>query len=129
MSPDSTRENDMTDAPRRTFYPLVAYTDPAKAMEWLERAFGFVTHEVAREGGRIVHAEMRYDTGIIMIAEAAAGGAGVYVAVDDPDAHHDRARAAGAEITSGLADKSYGSRDYAARDLEGNIWYFGTYRP
>jgi uncharacterized glyoxalase superfamily protein PhnB len=53
----------------------------------------------------------------------------MYVAVDDPDAHHDRAKAAGAEITRELVDQPYGSREYGARDLEGNPWYFGTYRP
>jgi len=28
-----------------------------------------------------------------------------------------------------LHDTDYGSRDYAARDPEGNVWSFGTYRP
>jgi uncharacterized glyoxalase superfamily protein PhnB len=28
-----------------------------------------------------------------------------------------------------LHNTDYGSRDYAARDLEGNVWSFGTYRP
>ena len=26
-------------------------------------------------------------------------------------------------------DQDYGSRDYAARDPEGHVWSFGTYRP
>jgi len=26
-------------------------------------------------------------------------------------------------------DQPYGSREYAARDPEGNVWAFGTYRP
>ncbi|THA80732.1 glyoxalase, partial [Streptomyces sp. A0592] len=26
-------------------------------------------------------------------------------------------------------DQDYGSRDYMARDGEGNIWSFGTYAP
>jgi len=26
-----------------------------------------------------------------------------------------------------LLDTDYGSRDYAARDPEGNLWSFGTY--
>ena len=34
-----------------------------------------------------------------------------------------------AEIVRELADTDYGSREYAARDLEGNVWSFGTYRP
>ena len=53
----------------------------------------------------------------------------VYVVVDDPDALHDRAVAAGAEIVSGLTDQDYGSREFAARDPHGNVWSFGTYRP
>ena len=49
--------------------------------------------------------------------------------VEDADAHHARAKAAGAEIVMELMDTDYGSRDYAARDPEGNVWNFGTYRP
>jgi uncharacterized glyoxalase superfamily protein PhnB len=51
------------------------------------------------------------------------------VAVEDVDAHAERAKAAGAEIVRELNDTDYGSREYAARDLEGNVWSFGTYRP
>ena len=49
--------------------------------------------------------------------------------VDDPDAHYQRAKAAGAEIVRELEDQDYGSRDYSARDPEGNLWSFGTYNP
>ena len=38
------------------------------------------------------------------------------------------ARAAGAEIITEPHDTDYGSRDFAARDPEGNRWSFGTYR-
>ena len=62
---------------------------------------------------------------------AAVGGAtqGIYVHVDDVNAHHDRAKAAGAEIIMELEDTEYGSREYIARDLEGHVWSFGTYGP
>jgi uncharacterized glyoxalase superfamily protein PhnB len=52
----------------------------------------------------------------------------VYVAVDEVDSLHDRAKSAGAEIVMAPQDQDYGSRDFAARDPEGNIWSFGTYR-
>jgi uncharacterized glyoxalase superfamily protein PhnB len=26
-------------------------------------------------------------------------------------------------------DQDYGSRDFAVRDLKGNLWNFGTYKP
>jgi len=51
------------------------------------------------------------------------------VAVDDLDAHHARAVVAGATITQAFYDTDYGSRGYAATDLEGHQWSFGTYRP
>ena len=54
---------------------------------------------------------------------------GVYCVVDEVDAHCERARAAGAEITREPEDTPYGSREYTARDLEGHPWSFGTYAP
>lgn len=53
----------------------------------------------------------------------------VYVIVDDVDAHHARAKAAGAEIVIPPTDQHYGGRDYSARDVEGHVWSFGTYDP
>jgi uncharacterized glyoxalase superfamily protein PhnB len=50
-----------------------------------------------------------------------------YLVCEDPDALHDRAIRAGAEIVMPLTDQPYGSRDFMARDPEGNIWSFGTY--
>jgi uncharacterized glyoxalase superfamily protein PhnB len=58
-----------------------------------------------------------------------AGQGWIYIVVQDSDAHYARAKAAGAEIIRELEDQDYGSRDYTARDLEGNIWSFGTYDP
>ena len=58
-----------------------------------------------------------------------AGPAWIYLVVDDPDAHYERAVAAGAEIVQPLTDEDYGSRGYTARDPEGNVWSFGTYQP
>ena len=49
--------------------------------------------------------------------------------IEDPDAHHDVAVAAGARVVRELQDTPYGSREYSVRDLEGNLWSFGTYDP
>lgn len=54
---------------------------------------------------------------------------GNYVVVDDPDAHFERAKAAGAEIVEQPVDRDYGSREYTARDPDGNVWVFDTYDP
>jgi uncharacterized glyoxalase superfamily protein PhnB len=91
---------------------------------------------VTEADGRIVHAELNVGAGLVMLSSSdgsdelfPAGPSTFYVAVQDPDAHHDRAKGAGAEVVMELTDQPYGSREYAARDPEGNVWCFGTYRP
>ena len=67
-----------------------------------------------------------------MVTPAETGGrvtAAIYVVLDDPDAHHARAVEAGAQIIRPPTDQDYGGRTYEARDLEGNVWSFGTYDP
>lgn len=32
-------------------------------------------------------------------------------------------------IVQAIRDTSFGSREYVARDLEGNLWSFGSYAP
>jgi uncharacterized glyoxalase superfamily protein PhnB len=51
---------------------------------------------------------------------------GLFVYVDNVDAHYERARAAGALIDSQPVDQPYGQREYGARDLEGHRWWFAT---
>ncbi len=57
------------------------------------------------------------------------GGKSVYIAVDDTDVAHERAKAAGAKILGEPTDRDYGSRDFICADPEGNVWSFGTYWP
>ncbi|WP_113701122.1 VOC family protein [Nonomuraea lactucae] len=114
----------------RTVYALVRYPDCSAAIDFLTAAFGFRPHEVSKDGqGQVNHAELLVENDMIMLGRGKPGGPGVYIAVADPDAHLARAEAAGAEITMGLVDQPYGSREYACKDPFGNLWYFGTYRP
>ena len=119
--------------------PTLRYRDARGAIDFLCEAFGFERHAVMDgPDGTVGHAELRYGDGFVMLGtvghgaselDATAGNASVYVVVEDPDAHHARAAAAGAEITQQLTDQDYGSREYGALDPEGNRWYFGTYGP
>jgi uncharacterized glyoxalase superfamily protein PhnB len=114
----------------RTVYALARYQDCRSAIDFLTAAFGFRPHEVSgNDEGVVHHAELLVGNDLIMIGQGRPGGPGIYVAVEDADAHHDRAKAAGAEITMGLVDQPYGSREYGCKDPEGNTWWFGTYRP
>ena len=128
--------------PTRIF-PTFRYREPAKMIDWLERAFGFTVHARHGEGDRVEHAELALGTALIMLGEArddeygrivgapgpAGDGTSVYVAADDVDALYARAVAAGAQIEEGLTDRDYGSRDFICRDPEGLVWCFGTYWP
>ncbi|WP_370691689.1 VOC family protein [Bradyrhizobium sp.] len=62
-------------------------------------------------------------------AHARAPRRHLHVAVTDPDALHARVKASGARIEMELHNTDYGSRDFACRDPEGNLWSFGTYWP
>ena len=111
-------------------FPFMRFADGDAALDWLSRAFGFEQRSVYRgDDGTVHHAELSLGAGTIMLGQGDPSSQGVYVAVDDVDAHYERAKAAGAEITRELADTEYGSREYSARDLDGHVWSFGTYRP
>ncbi len=123
-------------------FPCFRYADAPAAIDWLERAFGFVRGLVVPgEGGTIAHAQLRCGEGMIMLGSrrpnaadalerALEGGPQVvYLIVADIEAHHARAVAAGAEIVRAPFDTDYGSRDYVARDPGGHVWCFGTYDP
>ena len=120
-----------------SIYPTLRYDDAKTAIAFLTSAFGLVEENVMTgDDGSVGHAELSWGDSIVMLGTRQAppgpfdtGRAVLYLAVDDPDAHHDRAVAAGAEVTMGLTDQPYGSREYAALDPEGNVWTFGTYRP
>jgi len=111
-------------------YPSLRFTDPDAAIRFLQDAFGFAEHTVYRaDDGAVRHAELALGDEMIMFGKGDPAQHGIYIAVDDIDAQYARAKAAGAEITRELADTDYGSREFAARDLDGHDWYFGTYRP
>ena len=116
--------------------PVLVYDDAAAAIEFLTNAFGFTEHAVHRTpDGKVAHAELAYEGSFVGLSDRIPGvqsvfdlgPCAIYVVVDDPDAHHARAVAAGADVVYPLTDQDYGSRDYAVRDPEGFVWSFGTY--
>ena len=120
--------------------PYLIYEDAADAMEWLSNAFGFVERmRMPSPEGKIMHAELCYEEAVLMVADvfpelgfvapSACPGAAqsTHLYVDDIDAHHDRAVAAGAEITRPLEDMFYGDRTYSAKDCEGHFWHFAQH--
>ncbi|MEW5351491.1 MULTISPECIES: VOC family protein [unclassified Streptomyces] len=126
---------------RPSIYPTLLYADAKAAVGQLTEALGFTELSVYEgEDGLVQHAELVQGNGAVMLGSKGRGGrfdeamrgagpAGVYVVVDDVDGHYQRAVDHGVEILMPPTDQEYGSRDYLARDLEGNVWSFGTYAP
>jgi uncharacterized glyoxalase superfamily protein PhnB len=133
----------MPDELRPNIFPALRYRDATAALEFLENAFGAQEKEVHRgEDGVVHHAELRLGAGLIMLGQHSEDGwlggesprplsstVSIYVVIPDPDSHRAAAVAGGARIVRELEDTPYGSREYSARDLEGNLWSFGTYDP
>ena len=119
--------------------PVLTYRDIAAAHDFLVNAFGFISGGVHRNAeGEAVHGEVRVGDATIwlhrvtpqhgldspMVSDVA--NTGLFVLVDNVDAHYERAHAAGARIDSQPVDQPYGQREYEARDLEGHRWWFAT---
>ena len=130
---------------------MLAYEDAAAAIDWLCTAFGFTEDPDVRytnPQGVVTHAEIERDGARVMLAtpnaeyqsprshretcDAAARWLdnpwvidGVFVEVDDVDAHHDVAVAAGATILREPNEPGVGFRIYTAEDSEGHRWMFG----
>lgn len=96
----------MAEFPRSTgptIAPYFGYRDAAAAPGWLAEAFGFEKRQAfSAPDGTVMHAEMAFGGGVLMIgtgeptAEGDSGvtsptGHGIYVVVDDVDAHHEGA--------------------------------------
>jgi uncharacterized glyoxalase superfamily protein PhnB len=122
-------------------WPSLRARDARALIRFLVDAFGFEETVVYGEGSRVDHAQLSWPPGGgIMLGSARTddtpsevgatdpGMFGAYAVTDEPDALYARAKAAGADIIREPYDTDYGSRDFAARDPEGNRWSFGTYR-
>jgi uncharacterized glyoxalase superfamily protein PhnB len=130
----------------QTVIPFIAYEDAAAAMDWLIQAFGFTERNRIAENGVVGHGELELEGGTVFLAqptpdyesptrhaetcEAARRRRrvpwvidGVYVQVNDVDAHYKHAKEAGARILSEPEDTPDG-RQYRTEDLEGHRWMF-----
>jgi uncharacterized glyoxalase superfamily protein PhnB len=122
--------------------PMLDYADAQAAIEFLTAAFGFEeTFRMDGEEGTIGHAELTLDGAVVALATvwrqggfstpAELGGVHgqLWVEVDDVDAHHARAVAAGATVLGEPANGDYGYRTYRAVDPEGHRWFFASPLP
>jgi uncharacterized glyoxalase superfamily protein PhnB len=125
--------------PQPQVWPSLRARDARALIRFLVDVLRFEETAVFGEGERVDHAQLSWPPGGgVMLGSLRddpqdvwrfePGTFGCYAVVDDPDALFAEVSAAGAEIAMDLHDTDYGSRDFAVRDPEGNLWFFGTYR-
>ena len=117
--------------------PYLMYEDAAAAVEYLTTTFGFVKRlEETGAAGR-PHRELvlgEDEDALVMLGQAgesfkspktldAYPSVLVHLYVDDVEALHERARAAGAEV-SDLETSPAGDLRFSATDPEGQVWVF-----
>ncbi|MYT29258.1 MULTISPECIES: VOC family protein [unclassified Streptomyces] len=119
--------------------PYLFYKDPAKGFAFLLEAFGLEKRMVNEVDGQVVNAQAGIGSHTVIIGQARAEmklqpaselpavHAGVMMTVEDVDAHYRHAKDAGAVIEYEPQDMPYGLREYGARDLEGNLWFFASH--
>ncbi len=79
---------------------------------------------IKREGGGIMHAEVRIGDSVVMMGEMPGGPAShLHLYLADADAAFDRAVAAGAEVVEPMTDKEDGDRRGGVRDPGGTTWW------
>jgi uncharacterized glyoxalase superfamily protein PhnB len=116
-------------------YPALTYRDVPAALEWLRTAFGIDSYLID-PGDPNEPAVLTTGETVALVQRdrpeelhgSHVGRAWLYVRIEDADAHHRRAQAAGAAVQNKPHDYGAGDRGYSARDLEGNLWSFGTHQ-
>jgi uncharacterized glyoxalase superfamily protein PhnB len=119
----------------QTITPYLLYEDGEAAIEFVTRAFGFREVDRTTGGAGGLHAELELvpSGGRIYLGQppgdfrnpAEVGRtSSLYVLVDQVDAHHDRAKGAGAQIIEEPNDLPFGHRRYGCLDPQGHEWFF-----
>jgi PhnB protein len=114
----------------RTLVPYLRAERITELLDFVARAFG--AEETLRTTGSAggLHAEVRIEDSRLMMGGApgmAGAPTALHVYVEDADAVHARAVAAGATTMHGPVDQPYGDREASVRDPFGNHWYIATH--
>jgi uncharacterized glyoxalase superfamily protein PhnB len=126
--------------------PAMRYRDALKMIDWLVEAFGFEKQAVYADGETVMHAQLVFGNGMVMLGSATNKGpvASLMVQPDevggretqapcliakDIDALYEKAKKAGAKMVMELQTMEYGGKAFSCVDPEGHMWHVGTYDP
>ena len=119
-------------------FPYLRVNDTAAAIVFYEKAFGATeVFRLTEPSGRIGHAEVKLGESILMLSDEfpehgiagplTLGGTSfaMHLHLDDVDAAHASALAAGAKELMAPKDQFYGERSSKVRDPFGHEWLLG----
>ena len=114
-----------------TVTPWIISPDTAGLIDYVRAAFD--AEEIARvvvDGGRIGHAEVRIGDSVVMMFDSMPDWpptpAFLRLYVEDADATHRRAVAAGGTSVTEVTHLAFGDRVGRVRDPFGNLWWIQT---
>ena len=122
-----------------TVTPNLVVADGAAAIAFYERAFGAEVVARLEAGGMLVHAALRIGGGMVTLCDAMPShgmvapdaedpvASFITLYVEDADALHAQALAAGATEINPVADHVHGDRAGSVRDPFGHRWATATH--
>ncbi|CAM2785634.1 VOC family protein [Prescottella defluvii] len=124
----------MTDLPAAGALPYLTVRGAVQAIEWYRKAFGaqLVGEPIVMDDGRIGHAELRLQSGMIYLAEefpemglsapeSGATSVSLMLPVDDTDLVLERAHDAGGTVERWISE-NHGRRNATLIDPFGHRW-------
>ena len=116
-----------------TVTPYLVVKDVKAQLEFVSRAFGALVHtKMQMPDGSIGHCDASINGAHIMMGQAGpqhpAMPTMLHLYVEDADAVHAQALAAGGLPDMPVKDQFYGDRGGSVKDANGNVWWISTHK-
>lgn len=111
--------------------PYLVVSGASNTIDFLKRVFNAVElHRYPAPDGRVMHAEVKIDDSVIMIADGSEGWpsvpAHIHIYVKDVDATYKLALEAGAESVQAPVKKEDADKRGGVKDSGGTTWWIAT---
>lgn len=111
--------------------PYLIVDGAARTIQFLQQAFAAVElRRLDSPDGKVMHAEVRIDDTVLMLADSAEGWPSspvhIHIYVPDVDATYQQALAAGAETVQAPVKKDDPDKRGGVKDASGTTWWIAT---
>lgn len=111
--------------------PYLIVNNAAHTIQFLQQVFEAVElHRLDSPDGKVMHAEVRIDDTVLMLADSAEGWPAspvhIHIYVPNVDATYQQALAAGAEAVQAPVKKDDAEKRGGVKDAGGTTWWIAT---